>query len=73
MTVQALYMSGSTSNGDSNPSLTVNKNSNILAESVLYNSSAFVETEKNGLKVVKGNVTEVGLLKYLIASKIDVE
>jgi hypothetical protein len=39
----------------------------------VYNSSAFVETEKSGLKVVKGNVTEVGLLKYLMASKVDVE
>lgn len=25
------------------------------------------------MKVAKGNVTEVGLLKYLMASKIDVE
>lgn len=32
-----------------------------------------METEANGLKVVKGNVTEVGLLKYLMSSKIDVE
>jgi len=51
----------------------LNKNCNILAESVVFNSSAFVETEQNGLKVVKGNVTEAGLLKYLIASKVDVE
>ena len=73
MTVQAIYMSGQTSNGDSNPTLTHDKNAQILGESVIFNSSAHVETEKTGLKVVKGNVTEVGLLKYLMASKIDVE
>lgn len=44
-----------------------------MGESVIFNSSAHVETEKTGLKVVKGNVTEVGLLKYLMASKVDVE
>lgn len=40
---------------------------------MLLNSSAFIETERNGLKVVKGNVTEVGLFKFLMDSKIDVE
>mgnify|MGYP000877039609 CR=1 FL=1 len=40
---------------------------------MLFNCSAFVETEKNGLKVVKGNVTEVGLIKYLMSSRVEVE
>jgi hypothetical protein len=40
---------------------------------VVLNSSAFVETEKSGTKIVKGNVTEVGLIKYLMSSNIDVE
>ena len=40
---------------------------------MVFNSTAFVETEASGSKVVKGNVTEVGLLKYLMSSKIDVE
>jgi hypothetical protein len=44
-----------------------------MTECVLFNSSAFVETETTGLKVVKGNVTEVGLIKYLMNSKIEVE
>jgi hypothetical protein len=48
-------------------------NQKILAQSVVFNSSAHVETEKSGMKSVKGNVTEVGLLKYLLASKIDVD
>lgn len=40
---------------------------------MVLNSSAFVETEKTGVKSVKGNVTEVGLFKYLMSSNIDVE
>jgi hypothetical protein len=68
-----LYFNGAITNGDKNPSLANNKNKNILAESVIYNCSAFVETESNGAKVVKGNVTEVGLIKYLMASSIEVE
>ena len=39
---------------------------------MLYNCSAYVEFN-NGVKVAKGNVTEVGLINYLIASKIDTE
>ena len=48
--------------------LDMNRNLNIFTESVIYNSSAFVELVK-GKNVPKGNVTEVGLLKYLIDSK----
>lgn len=50
MTVQAFYINGETQLGDGNASLLINKNCNILAESIIYNSSAFVETELNGLK-----------------------
>lgn len=73
MTVQSLYMAGQITNGDTNPALQHDQNNQILAQSVVYNSSARVETESNGLKVCKGNVTEVGLYKYLMSSKFDVE
>lgn len=39
---------------------------------MLFNCSAFVEHEKTGLNVVKGNVTEVGLIKFLMNSRVDV-
>mgnify|MGYP003695102759 CR=1 FL=1 len=73
MTVQALYMGDQTMNGDTNPALAHDTNNIVLAQSVIFNSSARVETEQNGSKVVKGNVTEAGLIKYLLASKLDVE
>ncbi len=59
--------------GDSFPSLLQNKNCEILAETVLFNCSAFVEHEKTGLNAVRGNVTEVGLIKFLINSRVDVQ
>ncbi len=40
---------------------------------MLYNCSAFVENEKSGIKAIKGNVTEQGLIKYLMNSRVDVE
>lgn len=47
--------------------------SQLLAESVLYNSSAFIETEENGTKLTKGNVTEVGIINHLIRSNVKAE
>lgn len=73
MTVQALYMSDKISNGDMDITLGQNPNILLLAQSVVYNCSAFVETEDSGKKAVKGNVTEVGMLKYLLDSKVDIE
>lgn len=72
MTVMALYISGQSTHGSQNVSLNSDKNSTLLAESVIYNSSAHVEVE-NGQKVAKGNVTEVGMIKYLMDSKVEVE
>lgn len=73
MTVQAFFMGDNITNGSSNRNLNISSNCQILTESVVYNSTAFIETEHNGLKVAKGNVTEVGLINYLMNSKIDVE
>ncbi len=45
----------------------------IISECVLYNCSAYVEKLESGVKVAKGNVTEVGLLNYLTKQGVDVE
>jgi len=39
----------------------------ILEQCVFFNCTAFVEN-KDGIKVVKGNATEVGLINYLLQS-----
>jgi len=73
MTVQALYIEGSIVQGDKNNNLKDNEQiRNILSESVLFNCSAYVESEGQN-KVAKGNVTEVGLIKYLLESGVDAQ
>lgn len=69
MTVKAVYMAGVNQSGDTDYTLLQNKNLNLLVESVVYNSSGFIQTEA-GRQVPKGNVTEVGLLKYFLDSKV---
>ena len=46
----------------------------LITESIVYNSKAIIEDGKNGgPKETTGNVTEVGLVKYLTSSKINAE
>lgn len=45
----------------------------ILQEACLYNSTAFFETDKSGKKVTKGNPTEQGILKYMMACNANVD
>ena len=42
------------------------KTSELLAESVLYNCSARIEKNENGEMECLGNVTEQGLLRFLM-------
>jgi len=72
MTVMSIYHEDKITVGSSNPDLKNTNSSKLLAECVLFNCSAFVENVEDK-KLVKGNVTEVGLLKYLIEAKFDVE
>lgn len=72
MTVAALYVSGESYLGAQNVALNNDLNREALIESVIYNCSAHVETE-NSKQVVKGNVTEVGLITYLLNSNIKIQ
>jgi len=45
----------------------------LISESIIYNSTAYIETNENGVKETTGNVTEVGLIKYLTSSKVNTE
>lgn len=72
MTVMSIYHEGKVTVGSSNPGLKTTNSSKLLAESVMFNCSAFVESVE-AKQHVKGNVTEVGLLRYLIEAKFDVE
>ena len=46
----------------------------LISESIVYNSTAYIEAgDGSGVPTTSGNVTEVGLIKYLTQSKINVE
>ena len=72
MTVQAFYVNDTVVKGDKWSEIQKTQTGDLIAQSVCYNSSAFIDI-KNGKKVTIGNVTECGLLNYLTASGIDCE
>lgn len=65
-------MAGASQSGDTDYTLEQNKNLNLLKESVVYNSSGFIQMEA-GRQVAKGNVTEIGLIKYFLDSKVSLD
>ena len=73
MTVQALYAGQQVFVGESNKDLKNTKCGQTVAQCVIYNSAAFVQTETSGVKTIQGNVTESGMIKYLMESGFDVE
>jgi Ca2+ transporting ATPase len=73
MTVMALYAEDIITSGSEDKGLLNRSICDTLAQSVLWNCSAFVETELDGSKICKGNVTEVGMVNYLMKSGVDVE
>lgn len=72
MTVQAFFVNDAVVKGDKWAEIKKTQTGEVIAQSVCYNSSAFIDL-KDGKKVTIGNVTECGLLNYLVASGIDCE
>ena len=72
MTVMALYNEDVVTNGRKHPEYNHLQSSGILAESILFNCSAYIEMV-HGKQICKGNVTEVGIINYLMESGFDVE
>lgn len=75
MSVQEIYFQDAKVKGDRNADLRDNR---TIQECVLYNSSAYIQEVENPLthrmeKKALGNVTEVGLITYLMDSGIDCE
>lgn len=73
MTVQEAYIEDNIVVGDSNPSMKHSPICELIGESVLYNCTATIEEKEDGSRPVIGNVTEVGLIKYLTSSQFDAE
>jgi len=64
--------------GDRFATITSDPSHDVIVQSVLYNSSAYVDIKEDPLthqtrKIAIGNVTECGLINYLICSGVDCE
>ena len=71
MTVMESYVLDAINQGTSEQSLKTCSIATLLAESICYNSDAYIETLETGEKKTKGNVTEVGIIDYLKRSQFD--
>ena len=71
MQVMEAYFEDGFFQGNSNPLMQNYGSFELIAESIVYNSTAFIESGSKD--EVSGNVTEVGLIKYLTQSKVNVE
>jgi len=72
MQVMELYFEDEIVQGASHPTLPNSRSFELISESIVFNSTAFIETGEGG-KTTSGNVTEVGLIKYLTQSKVNAE
>jgi len=74
MSVQEIYTGKKTYEGERNLEFKTAKNAPLVRDAVVLNSSARVEfSDKANKKVVKGNVTEKGMLMYLQEAGLDLE
>ena len=73
MQVMEAYFEDDIIQGQSNPAINSQHSAELITESIIYNSTAYIETNDNGVKETTGNVTEVGLIKYLTQSKVNAE
>ena len=71
MTVQSAFLEGQVMDGESNEAIRQLVSSDDIQKAVIFNSTAFIETEDDGSNTYQGNVTEVGLIKYLTESNCD--
>lgn len=74
MTVKGIYLEGEVQEADSGFDLKTARSLREIVESVVFNVSAgFVYDESTNSERLEGNVTECGMLKYLVSSGVDVK
>jgi len=73
MTVCEGFFEDSIAEGQTNKGLKQQKTGDLVAQTICFNSSAYIETLANGEKKTKGNVTEVGIIDYLQRAGFDCE
>ena len=73
MTVMEVYVEDDIVPCSKNPALLQSASCELVAEGVLYNCSATIEEKEDGTKATIGNVTEIGLINYLVDCGINAE
>ena len=68
MSVQSAYLEGEVMDNEVNTRIQSLSSSDDIQKCVIFNSTAFIETAEDGTDKYQGNVTEVGLIKYLTGS-----
>lgn len=85
MSVQSIFMEDTTFDGESYSGFESHASKDDLVDAVIMNSTAFIELKKDkdghpevdanghptGTEVTTGNVTEVGLINYLVGCGVD--
>lgn len=70
MTVMQFYTMGRVIN-DKDPVFLQLATAKLLEHGILYNCSAHIEINSRNEQVVMGNVTEQGLIRFLMGYKLD--
>ena len=73
MTVMEAYLGDEIVAGRTNPALQNSAISELVQQCILFNSTATIEEKDDGSKETIGNVTEVGMINYLVKAGIDAE
>jgi Ca2+ transporting ATPase len=73
MTVMEAYLEDSIVASQRNPALKGSAIAELVGEGIVFNSTATIEQKDDGSKETIGNVTECGLLNYLVDAGFDVE
>ena len=73
MTVMEAYLEDSIVASQRNPALKGSAIAELVGEGIVFNSTATIEQKDDGSKETIGNVTECGLLNYLVEAGFDVE
>lgn len=71
MTVQAVYHENKVKEGDHQRDFPMSASQELVTQSVLWNCSAFAQ-KVDGELTTTGNVTEVGMLNFLLKSGVDI-
>jgi len=73
MTVQAIHYEGQEKKCTQFDGLMDTPTGQLFAESIAYNATAFIQRDEHGKEQFEGNPSEMGLMKFIFYSGVEVE